>query len=826
MRRSDVWNQAPMMDACGRILQERFEQTGALDEIFNAIAAHQRAVQLTPDGHADMPGRLSNLGGSLLCRFEHTGNLTDISNAISVLQRAVHLTPDGHADMPSWLSNLGSSLARRFEHTGNLTDISNSISAHQKAVYLTPDGHADMPSRLSNLGGSLLGHFRRTCDLTDITNGISALQRAIHLTPEGDANMPTWLNNLGLFFSLRFEHTGDLTDVAYAISAYQKAIHLTPEGHVNMPKSLSNFGNSLLNRFKHTGDLADVANAISAHQRAVHLTPNGHANIPKSLSNLGNSFLRRFEHAGDLTDISNSISAHQRAVHLTPDGHAEMPGWLNNLGSSLLCRFERTGDPTDISNAISVLQRAIQLTPDGHADMPGLLSGLGTTLLCRFERIGNLADISNAISVCQRAIQLTPNGHADMPSQLNKLGASFWARFKRTGDSSNTTAATFNYRQSAIYKSGPPSVRLTAARMWARLSSLHNPPDSLKAHDVVVKLLSQIAGMDRTIQQRHSSLVDISMLTATAASAAFAQNEVDKALEWLEQGRCLVWSQLNQLRTPVDDLRRHNNVLADRFLHVSRALESSGSRQAFTPLVINGTMSQKIALEDEARTHIMLARDWNQLLQEIRCITAFSNFLRPCQASSIMKDLPGDGPIILINIHEDCCDALALILGCDKPFHIPLEHLTYKEASGLKDRLRKYLVSGNYLMRDADRGPREFRDPDEKGDLHEILEELWLRVVKPILDALSYSVGSMLTYNIQSHPFVSPIIAEFIESNSDLVVPYRSPCIPSDPRSRCLLSGCATWILPFRLRGFVIYSHRQLTSGEAQSLCKWDSTVF
>ena len=203
-----------------------------------------------------------------------------------------------------------------------------------------------------------------------------------------------------------------------------------------------------------------------------------------------------------------------------------------------------------------------------------------------------------------------------------------------------------------------------------------------------------------------------------------------------------------------DDLRIHNHLLADRFLYASRALESSGSRQEFTPLVVDGTMSQKIALEDEARIHIMFAQDWNQPLKEIRCIPGFSNFLQPRQASSIMKDLPGEGPIILINIYQERCDALALIKGCDKPLHTPLGHLTYKDASKLKDRLRKYLVSGNYLMRDADRGPREFRDPDEKGDLRGILEELWLRIVKLILDALSYSVGPVLTHNIQSHSFI------------------------------------------------------------------------
>jgi len=652
-----------MVDVCGIILQERFKQTGTIDEISNAISAHQRAVQLTPHGHADMPKRLNNLGGSLLHRFERTSDLTDIANAILAHQRAVHLTPDSQADMPILLSNLGNSLFHRFQHTGDLVDIANAISANQRAIQLTPDGHADMPSLFSNLG---------------------------------------------ICISRRFERRGDLSD---------------------------------------------ISNAILAHQRAVQLTPDGHADMPKQLHALGTSLLRRFECTGDLTDISNSISAHQMAVQLTND-YADMPSRLSDLGGSLLHRFERTGDPSDIANAISAHQKAVQFTPDGHADMPIRLNNHGISLLRHFERTGDLTDIANAISALQMAVRLTPNGHANMPSSLSNLGNSFLARFERTGDFSDTVAAASNYRQSAIHKSGPPSVCLTAAQHWARLSASNNPTDFLEAHDVIVNLLSQIAGMDRTIQQRHSSLVDISRLTATAVSAAFAQNEVGKALEWLEQGRCLVWSQLNQLRTPVDDLRIHNHLLADRFLDVSRALESSSSRQEFTPLIIDGTMSQKIVLEDEARTHVMLAQDWNQLLKEIRCIPGFSNFLQPRWASSIMKDLPRDGPIILINMHEDRCDALALIHGCDKPFHIPLEHLTYKDASELKDRLRKYLVSGNYLMRDADRGPREVRDPEEKGDLHEILQELWLRVVKPILDALSYSVGSMLTHSIQSRSFI------------------------------------------------------------------------
>jgi hypothetical protein len=60
------------------------------------------------------------------------GDLTDISEAISFQQKAVQLTPEGHADMPGHLNNLGNSFQSRFEHTGDLTDISEAISSSRK----------------------------------------------------------------------------------------------------------------------------------------------------------------------------------------------------------------------------------------------------------------------------------------------------------------------------------------------------------------------------------------------------------------------------------------------------------------------------------------------------------------------------------------------------------------------------------------------------------------------------------------------------------------------------------------------------------------------
>ena len=391
-----------------------------------------------------------------------------------------------------------------------------------------------------------------------------------------------------------------------------------------------------------------------------------------------------------------------------------------------------------------------------------------------------MPDILEAVAVMQQAVQLTPNGHADMPGRLNNLGNSFGCRFGRTGDVSDVYSATSTFQKSAT-TFGSPSTRLRAAKQWAHLSKIHRLPTTLAAYDVALDLVAQIAGLDRTIQQRHTDLINISSLTTSAASAAFSQGDIEKALEWLEQGRCLVWGQLNQLRTPLDRLRAHDEHLAHLLSDISGALETSGSRRSSESLSGDSTLSQKMSLQDEAHLHIRLAREWSQLLDKIRRIPQFRDFLRLPQASYLMKHLPPDGLVILVNVHEDRCDALALISGTVAPLHIPLD-FTYDEAAELRERLRHFISSRKVRMREVDRAGRTVRLPnaEKRSEIHLVLEALWLRMVRPILDALAYpvSVSQFMTFH-----FINITIKVYcgIKPSSNLVVSNWSPRISSTP---------------------------------------------
>ncbi|KAF6751899.1 hypothetical protein DFP72DRAFT_1171989 [Ephemerocybe angulata] len=252
-----------------------YEQTGNLSDMTDGISMLQQAVDLTPEGDANLPGRLCNLGNALLIRHRETGELTDIVDAIGMQRKAVELIPEGSANVPGLFNNLGTSLTRRFERTGELADIDDAIAMHRQAMELTPQNDASLPGRISNLGSSYTRRFERTGNISDITESIALQQKVVDLTPQGNPNLTGFLSNLGLSLMCRFEHTSELADIERAISAQKKAVKITPQEHPELPGLLNNLGASLIRRFHLTHERPVVTSAIAVQRKALSITPEG-----------------------------------------------------------------------------------------------------------------------------------------------------------------------------------------------------------------------------------------------------------------------------------------------------------------------------------------------------------------------------------------------------------------------------------------------------------------------------------------------------------------------------------------------------------------------
>ncbi|KDR66276.1 hypothetical protein GALMADRAFT_148025 [Galerina marginata CBS 339.88] len=767
----------------GISFQARFEHTADLSDILEAISFQQKAIDLTPNNSSNIPSMLNNLGISYRELFNRTGALDDISKAISSQKEAIRLTPEGRMDLPRWLSNVGSSQSARFGRTGDLADISEAITSQQKAVDLTPEGHIERPTMLSNLSGSHHARFHRIGDMTDLAKAVVFQQESINLTPIGHVERPRRLSNLGSLYEVRFERTGRFADISEAIASHQKAVDLTPSGNAELPRRLAGLGSAYDNRFNHTKDLRDISEAISYLQNAVLLTPDSDIALPQRLSNLGASYRARFERTSDVADVSEAIAYQQQAVDRTPTGHASLPSFLNNVGISYQARFEYSGDALDISAAILHFQKSTQLTPDGDANLPDRLANLANAYQTHFNLTGDLTEINEAIASHQKAIDLTPKdddimpvrlsnigvayqarfghtedltdiakaissqqkaldlslqGHSRLPIILGNLGLSYGSRFEYTRDEKDGLAAANNHRLAATYPTGIPSIKLIAARRWAETAHKVDPSQVLTAYATAINLMSLVVGLDQTIQKRHTNLPDISDVSSSAAAAAFELDELSAAVELLEEGRCLVWNQLNNLRTPFDALRAYDPALADVLLKVSSALEFAGSRLDTGRPAPGTGLAQKMKLQDQVSIHIKLAQEWERLLAKVREIPNFQDFLRPPTCSTMMQRLPKSGIVVLINIHRQRCDALGLVAGKDKPIAIRLPDFSYGKAEMLRSDLQAHLRASGVRVRGARPSTRGMRF-EQKSGIRAILAQLWVQVVKPILDALGYS---------------------------------------------------------------------------------------
>ena len=732
----------------GNSLRARFERLGKLRDLDDAISRHRDAVDLTPDGHPLKHTITSSLGISLIIRFECIGELGDLEDGILRHRDAVNHTRHGHPDKPACLNNLGNSLITRFGRFGELGDLEDAISRYRDAVALTPHGHPLKPRHIGSLGISLATRFRRLGRLADLDDAISRYRDAVSLTPHGHPDKPSLLNNLGHAFSTRFEHLGQLGDLEDAISTLSHAVDLTPCDHPDKLPRLTNLGNSFVARFWRLGELGDLDDAISRHRDAVHLTPHGHPHKPIYLNNLSIAFKIRFHRIGELSDLEHAISTLREAVDLTPHGHPDRDNRLNNLGDSLAARFARLGEVSDLEGAISRQREAVALTPHSHPRKPRHLNSLGISLAIRFNRLAERNDLEDAISILRDAVELTPHGHSDKPARLVNLGNSFVIRFEHLGDLSNLEQAISLYSHAASARVGPIRDRFHASQQWISCTRRIRHRSLLHAYYVAINLLPELAWIGLSLTHRYAELARGADLVREAAAAALDSGLLETAVEWLEQGRSIVWGELFQLRSSYDELSSAHPDHAYRLRELSTALEhASTSREKSLSAPLERSRE---SLKQEADRHRTLAIERDQLLQEIRRFPGFERFLLHKQFSQLRASAHS-GAMVILNDAESRCDALIVLADVDHVIHVPLPNLTFQRSTRLQNTLEKLLGHARVIRCDD----REGRSAIRGGVSWEsLLSTLWNDVVKPVLDVLSFSVRDIMSLEFIVDPFI------------------------------------------------------------------------
>ncbi|KAJ7621820.1 CHAT domain-containing protein, partial [Mycena rosella] len=689
--------------------------------------------------HSDKPLILNNTGNSLQHRFLRLGDLKDLDKCISYQEQGFNLGSEKNPPTPRQLIGLGNSLTIRFNQLGQLSDIDKAVSLYRTGLHLIPDGHLDKPEMLSYLGDSLLRRFQRLDTTDDLNECITIKEAAIRLTLNSHPGRPRMLSHLGYALASRFTRLGDPKDLTESISKLEDAIHLTPDDPSIKAPILANLASSLHDHFEQSGDLGALNEAISRYTEAVHLTPDDNSEKPTFLDSLGICLQSRFSQLGDISDLTESISSTIDAIRRISDGHPgkqRMLGNLSaillyNLGSFLRNRFATLGQINDLNDSITNLKKAVNLTPDSHSAKAIILNSLGNSLLAHSAQFGEIGDIDEAISKLQDAVNLTPDGHPLKVIMLRDLAISFQDRFTKLQMASDDQEGFRQWALAAQSPTGQVEERLRAATNWAFGAQEFRDPSVLDAYHKAMSLLPEAAWLGLSIDDRHRRIITAGPMVRDAARAAIYSGQLGKAVEWLEEGRSIIWGQLLNLRTPVDTLMQQNPDLAKEFISLSAQLEGAGTRGNDWK---SGTLQSVAATAHQAHDS---AHKRDVLIKKIREVEGLERFLLP----KIIVELSlaaQRGNVVLLNVSRISCDALVLMPHLStKVKHVPLPEFTPQHVEKLAQSMEHLVPFMGRSQTERLYAQREEGLGSPEDDFAHILSELWVRLVKPVLAALA-----------------------------------------------------------------------------------------
>jgi tetratricopeptide (TPR) repeat protein len=700
----------------------RFDAFGDPQDLAEAVSWADRAVSATPPGHADRPDVLTKHGLAYLTRHERFGDRADLEEAIRSCTEAAGQA-DGHPRGADLLSNAALPYRARFNLTGAEADLAELIKYAEAAVRATDPDDPGIAHSLGNLATAYQIRFTRFADPADLGRALGYWQRAEQASTSR-LDHPVMLSALGLAFRMRYEQTGAGADLDQAIRYGEQSVEEAPEANAAYPGVLSNCSVSYKLRFERFQDRADLDRALRYAQRAVVVMPDGHPQRAKYLGALAGIYYALFQETRDASYLDEAIRSGREGLESGTRLQTERGMALSDLGLMYRVRYEQNASPADLDLAIRYGREAIEATPAGHPERALRLCNLSLSYGARYELSGARQDLDRALEHGTAAVDATPVDHRARAMFLNGLARTHRARFKR-GVPGALDEAIGCWRAAARSSVAPASERLQAAIAWGMAcEALADPAPAAEGFAEAVRLLPLLAwrGLARSLREKH--LADVGGLVADAAGWAIEAGNLENALELLEQGRSVLWSQSLQLRTDLTLLRLADAGLAARLEEVRAALDRPAVPFGGTgPAPGAGDWSQEVVAGRQRE----LARQWDELVRQARELPGMDTFLAATPYRRLREAAAG-GPVIVVNIGNRRCDALIITTRGVRVR--PLPGLTAQECSA-----RAYALLGGLELSASAESPVALRK-QLISVLFATMNWLWDTTCEPVLNDL------------------------------------------------------------------------------------------
>ncbi|KAH9162901.1 CHAT domain-containing protein [Lactarius sanguifluus] len=471
---------------------------------------------------------------------------------------------------------------------GRTQSLDQAIECLQCAVKLCPPGSYDVWYALAN---QLCVRFTETHSNDDYEEAMALFERIL------DPNQPGECPN-----SIRDLVSPFVTVLAYARSVFfqnpdysevatsrVRASLCSPVGEglrLQFTEILAIRAGQCFTEYGLTESLED-ANSYTSH--LIDLSSS------RGLENPGELFLESdtVRESCPMTRMIEKIRHLEERLSITPPGterHRECLSYLANWYES---KFRRTGDISDVEESIKYSRLLLQVDATHPSDMRKFnsLGFLRTILLLAFKHTNktNYLDESIILGYDILTLKTAWPRHLQLTQQLVSSLLTRWQLFDRIEDP-HEAIRLVSLAIDDQYAREPDRFQLSC--QWALLARAISHPTTLTAYKTAMSSMQKSLSFAPTVSIQHARLVATGELCQTMpldyASYQIHLGRFEEAIETLEQGRALLWSEMRGLRTPMAQLIE-DSPLVKRFAEINQELEA---------LTISVTPSGRPEMED------------------------------------------------------------------------------------------------------------------------------------------------------------------------------------------------------------------------------------
>jgi hypothetical protein len=673
------------------VFQAKMRQSD-LDE---SISTGLRSLQLCGPSHRDffrVAYTLSTMQFAQIQFFDGAGSMVPLNQLISTTRAALARSPHGWSIL--LLDHLAMALEHRFKQEGQQNDLDEAITRLSAAtVGLEGDKSAwgSFQLRLSSMR-------RIRFEVTGIPEDIEAAASAAHLALTSDTTAMTrgyfyLLGQLAACRATQHKAFGDPTCLDDCIDLYDQIVQSAPNGSHAWGTATDNLLETLHQRHQVTGSIDDLERAIKLIPASLEMNVKQSDNYScMRLYNAANVFLSRFEATDAFEDLDRATTYFRDSVegYPTSDTYRSCSRVIA-YAKVLRIRYEVMREEESITKALELQKQVIDSLPDTHPDRALALCGWARLLLCKPTQ----HNITEALS-----------------GLLNALNNPYVPAYRKVDAVSEVLPYLTSHIQSDPKTAGGNAHQLSVV------------------YSASIALLPQVASFGLEPNSRLSVIAGASWLVKQGATHAISMGQLSSALEMLEAGRNVFWTQNLQIRTSFMSLPED---IGDILTRISYALarpfpaELQGARK-------DGELARRRQLGEEFRV----------TLDKARAIPGFEGLLMNASFSSFAQAAT-HGPIVVLV--ADISSSHAIIVQREQQCHsITLPNANAKVLERLSrdvDKRSKHAYSS--------RGVRRVEIIDDRPAF--VYEELWNVIMQPIIEALRWPVS------LERRTRVSPLMS-------------------------------------------------------------------